>query len=114
QGSTLVMSGFTVIPRITPRPPIAVWIVTEPWAVSQSFHPARRSPTGAHWLDDAPDVTCEDRTARQVVDGQAPTCKQQVGGSSPGSAPASAGSEICRPCLACLVVIPGVTDSWWE
>ena len=48
-----------------------------------SFHQALLGPTGAHWLDDPPDVSCKDSTRQYAVDGSRLSCKQQVGGSSP-------------------------------
>jgi hypothetical protein len=34
-----------------------------------SIHLALLGPTGAHWLDDAPDVSCQDSTRQHTVDG---------------------------------------------
>jgi hypothetical protein len=34
-----------------------------------SFHPALLSPTGAHWLDDPSDLTCQDSTRQHSADG---------------------------------------------
>jgi hypothetical protein len=48
-----------------------------------SFHQALLDLTGAHWLDDLPDVSCKGRTRQYAVDGSPLSCKQQVGGSSP-------------------------------
>ena len=48
-----------------------------------SFHQALLGPTGGHWLDDPPDVSCQDSTQHYPVDGPLLSCKQQVGGSSP-------------------------------
>jgi len=39
-----------------------------PRSVSQSFHPALLGPTGAHWLDDPPDLSCTDSTGQHSVD----------------------------------------------
>jgi hypothetical protein len=36
---------------------------------SVSFHQALLSPTGAHWLDDAPDVSRKDSTCQCATDG---------------------------------------------
>jgi hypothetical protein len=56
-----------------------------------SFHLALLGPTGAHWLDDPSDVSCKETTRQYPVDGPLLSCKQQVGGSSPPSAPKAAG-----------------------
>ena len=48
-----------------------------------SFHLGLLQPTGAHWLDDPPDLTCKDSTRQHSVDDSRLSCKQQVGGSSP-------------------------------
>ena len=48
-----------------------------------SFHLALLGPTGAHWLDDRSDVSCQDGTRQHAVDDPRLSCKQQVGGSSP-------------------------------
>jgi hypothetical protein len=47
-----------------------------------SFHRVLLAPTGAHWLDDAPDVSCQDSTCQYAVDDPRLSCKQQVVGSS--------------------------------
>jgi hypothetical protein len=47
--------------------------------VRWSFRPALLGPTGAHWLDDPPDVTCKDRTSQHAADGPRLSCKHQVG-----------------------------------
>ena len=49
-----------------------------------SFHLGYSSRRGAYWLDDPPDVACKDRTRQHAVDDSRLSCKQQVGGSSPG------------------------------
>jgi hypothetical protein len=41
-----------------------------------SFHLALLSPTGADWLDDPPDVSCQDSTCQHAVDGPLLSCKQ--------------------------------------
>jgi hypothetical protein len=51
-----------------PPPPVTARIITEPRAVSQSFHPALPGPTGACWLDDPPDLSCKERTRRHAMD----------------------------------------------
>ena len=43
-----------------------------------SFHPASFRPTRAHWLDDPPDLTCQDSTGQHAVDDPLLSCKQQV------------------------------------
>jgi hypothetical protein len=65
-----------------PLPPFAVRIITEPRAVSQSFHQPLLGPTGAHSLDDPPDTSRKDSTRQYAVDDPLLSC-QQVGGSSP-------------------------------
>jgi hypothetical protein len=39
-----------------------------------SFHPALLGPTGAHWLDDPSDLSCQDRTQQYPVDGWPLSC----------------------------------------
>jgi hypothetical protein len=56
-----------------------------------SFHQALLGRTGAHWLDDPPDVSCKDSTRQHAVDDPRLSCKQQVGGSSPPASSESAG-----------------------
>ena len=41
-----------------------------------SFHQALLGPTGAHWLDDPPDLSCEDDTRQHAVDGPRLSCNQ--------------------------------------
>jgi hypothetical protein len=41
------------------------------------FHQPLLSPTGAHWLDDASDVSCMDSTGQHSVDDPLLSCKQQ-------------------------------------
>jgi hypothetical protein len=48
-----------------------------------SFHLAPLARTGAHWLDDPPNVSCKETTRQHAVDDPRLSCKQQVGGSSP-------------------------------
>jgi hypothetical protein len=48
-----------------------------------SSHLPLLGPTGAHWLDDRPDLSCKDSTQRYAMDDPLLSCKQQVGGSSP-------------------------------
>jgi hypothetical protein len=39
-----------------------------------SFHQALLGPTGAHWLDDPPDLSCQDSTQEDAVDGPLLSC----------------------------------------
>jgi hypothetical protein len=39
-----------------------------------SFHPALLSLSGAHWLDDPPDLSCKDSTPQHAVDGSQLSC----------------------------------------
>ena len=65
--------------------------------VSQSFHVVLLDLTGAHWLDDPPDVSCKETTRQVPVDDPRLSCKQQVGGSSPpASSPKTAGHKAYR------------------
>ena len=45
---------------------------------SVSFHLALLGATGAHWLDDPPDLSCKDSTGQYAADDPLPSCKQQV------------------------------------
>jgi hypothetical protein len=58
-----------------------------------SFHQALLGHTGAHWLDEAPDVSCKDSTRQYAVDDPLLSCKwvlrRRLGGwrlSWPGAA----------------------------
>jgi hypothetical protein len=42
-----------------------------------SFHLPLLGPTGAHWLDDPPDLSCKDSTRQYTVDDPLLSCKQQ-------------------------------------
>ena len=42
-----------------------------------SFHLALPGLSGAHWLDDPPDLNCEDDTQQHAVDDPLLSCKQQ-------------------------------------
>jgi hypothetical protein len=44
-----------------------------------SFHLALLDPSGAHWLDDPPDLSCQDSTRKHAVDDPLLSCNQQVG-----------------------------------
>ena len=39
-----------------------------------SFHLALLGPSGAHWLDDASDLSCKDSTGQHTVDGWPLSC----------------------------------------
>ena len=41
-----------------------------------SFHLALLGPTGAHWLDDPPDLTCKDSTGQHAADDPRLSCEQ--------------------------------------
>ena len=43
-----------------------------------SFHQALLGPSGAHWLDDAPHLSCQDSTQEHAVDDPLLSCKQYV------------------------------------
>jgi hypothetical protein len=43
-----------------------------------SFHPTLLGPTGAYWLDDPPDLSCQYRTSQHSVDDPLLSCKQQA------------------------------------
>jgi hypothetical protein len=50
-----------------------------------SFRQALLGLTGARWLDDPPDLSCEDSTCQYPVDGPRPSCRQQAGVSPPAA-----------------------------
>ena len=39
-----------------------------------SFHPVLLGRTGTHWLDDTPDVSCNDSTRQHAVDDPLLSC----------------------------------------
>jgi hypothetical protein len=41
-----------------------------------SFHLALLGPTGAHWLDDPPDLSCKENTRQHAVDDPRLSCRQ--------------------------------------
>jgi hypothetical protein len=41
-----------------------------------SFHQASLGPTGAHWLDDPSELSCQDSTGQHAVDDPLLSCKQ--------------------------------------
>jgi hypothetical protein len=43
---------------------------------SMSFHPAILGPSGAHWLDGPPDLSCQDSTREYAVDDPLLSCNQ--------------------------------------
>jgi hypothetical protein len=43
-----------------------------------SFHPALLGLTGAHSLDDPPDLSCQDSTRQHALDGWPLSCKQPI------------------------------------
>jgi hypothetical protein len=65
----------------------------EGMSFSLSFHQPLLGPSGAHWLDDASDLSCKDSTGQYAVDGPLLSCKQQVPGSSPGASSKSRSSQ---------------------
>jgi hypothetical protein len=44
-----------------------------------SFHLPLLSPTGAHWLDDPPELSSRDSTHQYAVDDPLLSCKQRFG-----------------------------------
>ena len=42
-----------------------------------SFHLALLGPTGAHWLDDPPEVSCKDSARQHPVDGWPLSCNNR-------------------------------------
>ena len=79
-----------------------------------SFHLALLGPSGAHWLDDPPDLSCQDSTQEYAVDGSRLSCKQQVGGSSPPASSQNGRSQAYTACLAWPDVIPMSFCSNWN
>jgi hypothetical protein len=101
-------------PEITPDPPrvnLSPMMVVSPYAEMEarrppcrksrsprvgmsfplSFHQAALDPTGVHWLDDPPDLSCKGSTRHHAKDGWRRCCNRlpcQVGGSLCGSPPA--------------------------
>ena len=80
--------------------------MSEGMSSSMSFHQAPLGPTGAHWLDDPPDLSSKDSTRQYAVDDPRLSCKQQVGGSSP---PASSDRTVLR--LSWLLLVASVALS---
>ena len=58
-----------------------------------SFHQPLLSPTGAHWLDDPPELSSRDSTHQYAVDDPLLSCNQQVGGSSPPASSQNGSSQ---------------------
>ena len=79
-----------------------------------SFHLALLGPSGAHWLDDPPDLSCQDSTQEYAVDGSRLSCKQQVGGSSPPASSQNGRLQAYTACLAWPDVIPMSFCSNWN
>ena len=50
-----------------------------------SSHLAPLSPTRAHWLDDAPDLSCKGSTGQHAVDGCQLSCNSRLGVRVPAS-----------------------------
>ena len=65
-----------------------------------SFHQPLLGRSGAHWLDDPPDLSCQDTTRQHALDDPLLSCKQQVGGSSPPASSQSCRSGACCTCFA--------------
>src|SRR5829696_6451071 len=92
----------SVIPRVTPATTDHGPDHHRTTGISQSFRQASLGLTGAHWLDDPPNLTCKDSTGQRAVDDPLLSCKQQVGGQVPPPAPIIGGSPPCR-----AVISPG-------
>jgi hypothetical protein len=52
-----------------------------------SFHPPSLSPSGAYWLDDTPDLSCQDSTQEHAVDDSLLSCNSRLGVRVPPPAP---------------------------
>jgi hypothetical protein len=80
------------------RVPEGRFVVENCWPIPDGDGPSRgvlvEGPTGAHWLDDPSDLSCQDSTRQHLVDDPLLSCKQQVGGSSPPPAPKVAGQRL--------------------
>ena len=50
-----------------------------------SFHLALLSPSGAHWLDDRPDLSGQDSTRQHAVDGCPLSCNPPGWGAHPAA-----------------------------
>jgi hypothetical protein len=67
-----------------------------------SFHQAVLGPTGAHWLDDALDLSSQDSIQEHAVDGSLLSCKQLVRGLC-ASGTVSTRALRCRHMVAVVV-----------
>jgi hypothetical protein len=45
-----------------------------------SFHLTPLGPTGAHWLDEPPDLSCEESTRQYALDDSRLSCNPLIGG----------------------------------
>src|SRR5215216_4883209 len=52
-----------------------------------SFHQALLGLSGAHWLDDPPDLSCQDSTGQHAVDDPLPSCNSRSGVRAPRQLP---------------------------
>jgi hypothetical protein len=48
-----------------------------------SFHQALLSPSGAYWLDSAPDLSCQDSTQEHGLDDPLLSCNSRLGYDAP-------------------------------
>jgi hypothetical protein len=60
----------------------------------RSFHQALLRPSGAHWLDKLPDLTCKGSTRQHAVDDPLLSCKQPPLASSSGASSKAAGQRL--------------------
>src|SRR5512132_552878 len=72
-----------------------------------SFRQPLLGPTGAHWLDDPPVVSCKDSTRQHAVDDPRLSCKRQVGGSSHPASSQTAGQPHSRANLTVTSITAG-------
>jgi hypothetical protein len=88
---------------------------------SWSFHWPLLGPTGAPWLDDIPDLSCQDSTQEHPVDDPLLSGKQQVEGSSPppahrtaaplcAEAPPRSGVVEVGATIACTITLDDVVQ----
>jgi hypothetical protein len=64
--------------RVPHQPDWAGW--SDGRSFRLSFHPALLGPTGAHWLDDPPDLSCKESTRQYSADGPRLSCNSRRGG----------------------------------
>jgi hypothetical protein len=62
-----------------------------------SFHQPLLGPTGAHWLDEPPDLSCMETTRQHAVDDPLLSCKQMLLGTAPTTARLRFDRWVCRP-----------------